>query len=100
MHAVCAVEHFEPMEMARLTSSLKVKDVSIGRRERAVREVARRKRVRIADAQKAAQAQAARQAKAASGIKLSDVEPAEQPVPDGAVLLSQVHSFVRRGCAR
>jgi hypothetical protein len=96
MKAAAAIEHFEPAEYARLVSVLKGKGINIGRWASAVREYARRERVRIAEGQKGAQFQAAQRTNAAASIKLREVEPAAQPVTDGGLLLSDVKVLIRR----
>lgn len=94
--AAAALDHFDSAEFARLTLRLKGRGLGVSRWERVVRERGRKERERKAEEANSAKANARQAKQRGVGAKLSEVEAAAHPVSDGALLLSRVHTFVRR----
>lgn len=98
LKAAAATEEFDPGEFIRLRYNIvKARGVGVSAWERAVREILRKERARLAEETKAAKAATAAQPKPGSGqvLDFADPAPCTQPV-DGPTLADAIAKTVRR----
>jgi len=94
--AAAALEFFNSAEAERLAIKLKGKGISKTSWQRVVHERGRKERERKSEEAKSAKADARQASRHGAAAKLTEVEPAAQPVTNGGLLLSRVLTFIRR----